>query len=171
MLWLARPPYLRWIAAGALVVAALMWDLSERETESFPFAVVDLERGQPITAADIEWRDMPAGAFIVPDLVDATALVPIRSGDPIVPSLASTSPALPSNSWAVPVPLPLGAGAGTAVKLVFPDGSDVAGVVIQSAGEDSFGFDTTGLVAVVEQAANAVALASANGDLVVLVEP
>lgn len=171
VLWLGRPPYLRWLAAVALIVAALVWDLSERATAPFPFAADDLERGQEITEADLKWQDMPVGAFAVPDLANAIPLVPIRAGDPIVASLVSRSPTLPPNSWAVPVQLPVGAHVGTVVKLVFADGSDVGGVVMQSAREDSFGFETTGLVAVADQAASTVALAAANGDLVVLLEP
>lgn len=171
VLWLGRPPYLRWLAAGALIVAALVWDLSERATEPFPFAASDLERGHQITAEDLQWHDMPLGAFAMPDLNNAIPLVPIRAGDPIVASLVSPSPTLPPNSWAVPVQLPVGAHVGTVVKLVFADGSDVGGVVMQPAREDSFGLETTGLVAVTDEAASTVALAAANGDLVVLVEP
>jgi hypothetical protein len=171
VLWLGKPPYLKWLAAGALTVAAFVWDLSERATEPFPFAASDLVRGQPITAVDVEWRELPSGALVLPELVDATASVTIRLGDPIVPSLVSSAPPLPAESWAVPLPLPIGAAPGTAVKLVFADGTDITGVVIQSASEDPLGFATTGLVAVTGQAVNAVALAAANGDLVVLIEP
>ena len=171
VLWLGRPPYLRWLAAGALIVGALVWDLSERATEPFPFAASDLDRGHQISAADLRWHNMPVGVLAMPDLVNAIPLVPIRAGDPIVASLVSPSPALPPNSWAVPVQLPVGTHVGTVVKLVFADGSDVDGLVMQPAREDSFGFETIGLVAVADREASTVALAAANGDLVVLVEP
>ena len=171
VLWLRRPPYLRWFAAAALVVAAIAWDLSERATEPFPFASVDLSRGQPITPEDVEWRQIPVGSLTLPSLIGVTAGTDIDSGDPIVPSLVSTASPLPADSWAVPVPLPIGAVRGTAVNLVFSDGTDVSGVIIQSPTEDSLGFTTDGLVAVQGVAANAVALAAANGDLVVLIQP
>jgi hypothetical protein len=171
VLWLGRPPYLRWLAAGALIVAAFLWDISERATEAFPFAATELTRGQPITDDDVEWRQVPIGSLVLPDLVGATAAVTIRLGDPIVTSLVSAEAHLGLNSWAVPVSLPVGATQGTAVKLVFADGSDVLGVVVEPATADPLGFDSNGLVAVANEAANSVAIAAANGDLVVLVAP
>lgn len=171
MLWLGRPPYLRWFAAAALIVAALTWDLSERATEPFPFAATDLERGQTITPDDIAWRQVPVGSLLLPSLENATASVAIIEGDPLVTSLISASSSIPLNSWAVPVPLPMGAVPGTSVNLVFSDGTDVPGVIIQPATEDSLGFTSEGLVAVADAAANAVALAAANGELVVLIQP
>lgn len=171
VLWLGRPPYLRWFAATALIIAALVWDISERATEPFPFAATDLVRGQLITPEDVQWRPVPVGSLTLPPLEGSIAAVAIISGDPIVASLVSTAAAPPLNSWAVPVPLPIGAAPGTPVSLVFADGTDVYGTVIQPATEDSLGFTTDGLVAVEEGAANAVALAAANGELVVLIQP
>ena len=171
MLWLGRRPYLRWFAAAALLVAALAWDLAERATGPFPFAATDLKRGQTIAPEDIAWRQVPIGSMVLPRLEGATASVAIIEGDPLVASLIATSSSLPLHSWAVPVPLPIGAVPGTPVKLVFPDGTDVAGVIIQPATEDSLGFTSDGLVAVEDAAANAVALASSNGELVVLIQP
>lgn len=171
VLWLGRPPYLRWIAATTLVVAGLVWDISERATEPFPFAASDLNRGQVLEPEDIEWRPVPSGSLVMPDLNGATAATPIRSGDPIVPSLVAVGALIPSDSWAVPVPLPLGAGPGMFVRLVFADGSWTSGVIVQPAIEDSFGLISQGLVAVEGDAANSVALATSNGDLIVLIEP
>ena len=171
MLWLGRPPYLRWIAAASLVVAGLAWDVSKRTTEPFPFAAVDLARGQILAPEDIEWRPVPSGSLVMPSLIGVTAATTIHSGDPIVPSLVSATAPIPSDSWAVPVPLPLGAGQGMSVRLVFVDGSWTSGIVVQPATEDSFGLISQGLVAVDGEAANSVALATANGDLIVLIEP
>jgi hypothetical protein len=171
VLWLGRPPYLRWFAAAALVAAALVWDVSERSTEPFPFAAAELSRGQAIVPDDVEWRQIPVGSLTQPHLEGATAAVAIAAGDPIVGSLISDASTVPLNSWAVPVPLPLGAVQGTSVNLVFSDGTDVLGIIVQPATEDSLGFTTEGLVAVEGVAANAVALAAANGDLVVLIQP
>lgn len=153
------------------MAAAFLWDVSERATEPFPFAVSELSRGQSISEDDVEWRQVPVGSLAFPDLAGATAAATIRAGDPIVSSLVSAGAVLGLNNWAVPVPLPVGAAEGTSVKLVFADGSDILGVVIQPATADALGFETTGLVAVVGQAANSVALAAANGELVVLVAP
>jgi len=148
-----------------------VWDLAERATGPFPFAAVDLARGQPIAPESIVWRQVPRGSLQTPPLDGTTAAKEIKAGDPIVRSLVSGAIPLPPNTWAVPVPLPLGAGQGTVVNLVFADGSDVAGTIVQPASEDSLGFTSDGLVAVHRSAANAVALAAANGDLVVLIRP
>lgn len=171
MLWLGRPPYLRWIAAASLVLAALVWDVSKRATEPFPFAARNLTRGQLLTPEDVEWRSVPVDSLSLPDLAGASASTLIRAGDPIVPSLVTVAPPIPPDSWAVPVPLPLGAGAGMSVRLVFADGSATSGIVVQPATEDALGLISEGLVAVGGDVAHIVALASANGDLIVLIEP
>jgi len=171
VLWLSRPPYLRWMAAVSLVVAAFAWDASERATEPFPFAAVDLIRGQAITSEQIVWRAVPTGSLMMPSLTGVSPLVPINAGDPIVPSLVSSTPPLPPGSWAVPVSLPLGTGPGMLVKLVFVDGTAATGIVIRPATEDSLGLVSDGLVAVQGEMADSVALAASNGDLVVLIEP
>ncbi len=171
MLWLGRPPYLRWFAAASVIAAAIAWDASQRATEPFPFAAVDLVRGQPITQQEVQWREMPVGSLIMPVLDGALASTTITEGDPITVSLVSTLPPLPPGTWAVPVALPLGTGVGMTVRLVFTDGTATVGVIVQPATEDSFGLVTDGLVAVSETVADAVAVAAAYGDLVVLIEP
>ncbi len=171
VLWLGRPPYLRWIAAFSVILAAVVWDTSRRATEPFPFAAIDVARGQAISEEHIEWRPMPVGALHLPDLHGVSASTKIRAGDPIVASLVTAVPSLPADWWAVAVPLPIGLGGGIEVRLVFSDGTSVAGVVVQSATEDSLGFVSDGLVAVPGIIAGSVALAASNGDLVVLIEP
>lgn len=153
------------------MLAGLVWDLSERATEPFPFAAVDIEQGQQIAPESIVWRQIPRGSLSMPPLDGSTAANGIEAGDPIVRSLVTGATPLPPNTWAVPVPLPLGANQGTLVNLVFADGTDVSGTIVQPASEDSLGFTSDGLVAVQGSAANAVALAAANGDLVVLIRP
>lgn len=153
------------------MLGALVWDFTERATEPFPFAAIDLERGQPIAPESIVWRQVPRGSLRLPSLDGSTAANAIEAGDPIVRSLVTGATPLPPNTWAVPVPLPLGAGPGTVVNLVFADGTDVSGTIVQPASEDSLGYTSDGLVAVQGSAANAVALAAANGDLVVLIRP
>ncbi len=57
------------------------------------------------------------------------------------------------------------------VRLVFADGSAISGVIVSPATEDTLGLISEGLVAVSGDVANSVALATANGDLIVLIEP
>ncbi len=49
MFWLARPPYLRWAAAAAVVVAALVWDLRGTGDILYPFAARAIAGGAAIT--------------------------------------------------------------------------------------------------------------------------
>jgi hypothetical protein len=171
VLWLSRPPYARWIAAAIVIIAAVVWDISERATEPFPFAAEDLSRGQSISPDDVQWRQVPAGSLSLPSLTGVVATVGIVAGDPIVASLVSDPMFHSPNSWAVSVPLPVGASPGSEVSLVFADGTHVAGTIIQPATEDTFGLTSDGLVTVEDGSASAVALAAANGDLVVMLRP
>jgi len=91
MLWLSRPPYVRWFAAVAIVLAALAWDLSGRQTAQYPFAATDLGRGTALSDNAIVWRAAPNGVYPVPDLSDAAASVDIAEGDPITRSVLSPS--------------------------------------------------------------------------------
>lgn len=171
MHWLGRPPYLKWAAVTILVIVAFAWDASERATEPFPFAARTIARGQVLEPDDIEWRDVPSGTLSLPGLTEVSAAVAIVAGDPIVPSLLAPKSSLPRGWWAVPMALPLGTTQGMRVRLVFVDGTSVEGTVVQPAEEDSLGLASDGLVAVDGVSADAVALAAANGDLVVLFEP
>ncbi len=171
MHWLGRPPYLKWAAATMLVIAAFAWDASERATERFPFASTTIARGHLLNLDDIEWRDVSAGTMSLPDLTDVSAAVAIAAGDPIVASLLAPKSSLPRGSWAVPMALPLGTAPGMRVRLVFADGTSAEGTIIQPSEEDSLGLASDGLVAVDGVLADAVALAAANGDLVLLFEP
>lgn len=171
MLLLTRPPYLRWLAAAALVVAAIGWDLSARATAPFPFAAEPIPPGTAITEDLVEWRDLPVGTFPLPELASALwAAHRIDAGDPIVPSLTTGSAAIPEGWWAVPMRIPPGLARGAAVRLLLPTGSTVPGVVAVPASDDVFS-GPTGAVAVAEGDLRTVATAAV-GDLVtVLVEP
>lgn len=171
MLWLTRPPYLRWFAAVAIVLAALAWDVSKRQTQPHPFAAVRIARGDQLTDAAIEWRNVAAGTFTIPDLTGTSASVDIASGDPITASVLSHATSLPDGWWSVPVDLPIGTPPGASVRVVLPDGQGVTGVVTQPAVRDSFGSVERGAVGFPAAVADAIARLGALGDLVILVEP
>jgi hypothetical protein len=170
MLWLARPPYLRWFAAGAIVLAAVSWDLSKRQTEPYPFASATIASGEPLTDDTVEWRAVPVGVFAVPDLAGTSARVDIDAGTPITESVLSRIAPLPVGWWSVPVDIPVGTAPGLAVRVVLPDGRGIAGVVIQPAVRDAFGSLEPGVVGFPPEVADDVARLAAGGELVVLVE-
>ncbi|MDJ0792382.1 MAG: SAF domain-containing protein [Acidimicrobiia bacterium] len=171
MLLLSRPPYLRWALAATVVIAALLWDLSARRVEPYPFASEDVERGQPITAQVVEWRNLPLGSVERIDVTGSVALTDIRAGDPLTPSVAGSSPPIPEGWWSVPLDLPLGIAEGAIVRLVMQDGTSVDGIVTIAANEDQFGVTRAGAVAVPEEVADAVAVSAGADALTVLVAP
>lgn len=171
VLVLSKPPYLRWAAAVFLIGAALVWDLSARSTEPAPFAAATIQRGTPIDADVIEWRQVPVGLLAPLDLESATASVQIARGDPITRGAISSTPPLPQGWWTIAMDLPQAALPGSGIRVVLADGAGVSGVVVEPSRDDSFGVRTPGLVAVPGEVSDAVALAAGSGQLVVLFEP
>ena len=154
-----------------MVLAALMWDLSERSTEPYPFAVMDIDRGALLEDHMVEWRDVPVGTMDQPELEGAIALTGIRSGEPLIASLAGAPSPIPEGWWVVPMRLPLHVGTGEEVRLVLGDGEAIAAVVASSATVDEFGADAIGAVAVPAEQAHLVALSSAADAVIVLTHP
>lgn len=171
MLWMSKPPYLRWFAAGAVILAAFVWDLSNRATTPYPFAATDLVRGSLISGEAIEWRDAPTGVFAIPDLNQATASVDIAEGDPITRSVLGSSISIPQGWWSVPIALPPATTSGVTIRVVLPNGDSVSGIVMQAATSDNFGALGTATVAFPSGAAELVAQMAALGELVILIEP
>jgi hypothetical protein len=169
-LWLSRPPYLRWFAAGAIVLAALAWDVSERQSESFPFASTTISAGTAITEDLIEWRQVPEGAIPEPYLLGASATADINAGDPITRSVLSRTEPLPDGWWSIPIEIPNGVPIGATIRVVFPDGRAATGVVTQPASSDGFGVPSPGAVGFPQEVADIVAQLAATDSLVILVE-
>ena len=171
VLWFSRPPYLRWIAAGAIVLAALAWDLSERQSESFPFAATAISAGTAITEDLVEWRPLPEGSIPVPLLSGVSATADIDAGDPLTRSVLSQTSQLPEGWWSIPIDIPNGIPVGAAVRVVLPDGSAATGVVTQPSSSDGFGVPSPGTVGFPAPVADTVAQFASSGSLVILVEP
>jgi len=169
---MARPPYHRWLAAVIIVVAAFAWDLRSGRTEPFPFAATDVAAGTSLTEDLVEWRPVPTGLLVAPDLAATRAKVAIPRGTPLTDALVTTAPAIPPGWWSVPVALSSDLTEGTSVRLVLTDdGRTVPGMIAAAAVPDELGGPAVGLVAVPEEAAADVAAASARGTVVVLVAP
>jgi hypothetical protein len=170
--WLTRPPYLRWAAAVAIVVAAFAWDARGGEEVLYPFASSSIAAGSPIVDSEVEWRSLPAGVMAFPDLSDPVATRNLAEGEPIVPSAVSGAAAIPDGWWAVPLALPASAAAGTRVWLVgTASGLETEGIIVATGSEDLLSYDAPGMVAVPPEVATAVAVESIEGTLVVLVDP
>lgn len=173
MYWLPRPPYLRWAGAALLLVGALAWDLRAPALEVRPFAARALAAGEPIDAAAVEWREVPAGLLPSPDLTAAVAAMDLAAGDPLLPALLGTRVAIPDGWWEIPAAIGTHAAAGDAVMLVITDPpSTVEGLVVSPQQGDAYSLDyRPAVVAVPAEAAGLVASAAAAGSLVAAVAP
>ncbi|HHC07157.1 MAG TPA: hypothetical protein ENK55_00355 [Actinobacteria bacterium] len=167
---MGRPPYHRWAVAVLVVVAAVAFDLRGGRGEVRPFTVRPVPAGAELTDDDLEWREVPRGLLPPAVLDGATARVDLPAGTPIVPALLAASDPTPPEWWSVPVSLTPGIPVGARVRLVLlDDGAGVEGLVTSGPVDDLFGGTGIGLVAVPPEHADAVAAASAEGRLVVLV--
>jgi Flp pilus assembly protein CpaB len=171
--WLQRPPYLRRIAALALVVAAIAWDLAEAATEPFPIAARPIARGAPITAEDIDWIEVPAGLFTVPGLDLTAAAVDLAPGEPITVAVLAEVPAIPADWWTVAVGLEAQALPGDEVLLLVTEPPFRAiGVVLTPQVGDAFSLDhRPATIAVPPEAAPLVAAAEQEGRLITAARP
>lgn len=168
MIWLTRPPYLRWLAAAAIVVASAAVDLAGRATEPVPFAAADLPRGTQLEAAAIEWRDVPVGMLEAAEISGHTRH-PVATGDPITASNVTPDGRITIGWWSVAVDLPASATTGQPVRLVGTNPEfSVEGIVAELGERSTFGVGGAGLVAVPPEFADRVARALASGQLVVL---
>lgn len=173
MYWLQRPPHLRRLGAGLLVLFALLWDLRSAATEPYPFAARTIPPGGAFTDEVIEWRSLPVGALPVPDLGAGAAAVAIGAGDPITPSMIAPAASVPEGWWAVPVDLPSRSAVGTGVMLVVVEPPmSIPGIVVATQRGDRFSLDyAPSLVAVPGDLAPLVAAAERAGMLVAATEP
>ncbi len=169
VIWLTRPPYLRWLAAVGLILGSAAMDLAGRATEPVPFAASAIERGADLAVADVEWRSSPVGLIDAVTSLAGYAQRPIAAGDPITRAVVAASRPIPEGWWSVPVELPVAAETGQDVRLVgIEPGFSIDGVVAGIATQSAFGVSQPGLVAVPPEAADRVARALATNRLVIL---
>ncbi len=171
-----RPAYLRRIGAALLIVIAAWIDLRPTDTVLYPFAAADLKAGSAIDAAVIEWRDVPRGLLPPAPPTDGTVRVAIVRGEPITPSIVSGDrPSVPGGWWALSTIVPDTVVPGQEVQLVVTGATPRAypGIVIEPPPPaDPLAYrDPIGLVAVPADSAVAVAAATADGAISVLVGP
>ena len=168
--WMARPPYVRWLVAAAIVGLGILLELSDRATTSHPFLVVDTPAGTPLTTDRIELREVPAGFLQAPALEQVVAAVDLEAGTPLVAAMLHPDTGLPAGWMALPIPVPPGATVGAGVQLVLTStGETVPGRIVATGADSGFGFEEPGLVAVAPERVAAVAIAASTSDLVVAI--
>lgn len=117
MLWIARPPYVRWTLIGLVVLVSLGLEIRPSPTVSHPFLSRDLARGEPVEEA-LEWRDISPGVL---EPVSGTGFAsrPLLGGQPLLPGdVTDVSISVPPGWWLVDVAVPTEASAGTPIQLV-----------------------------------------------------
>jgi hypothetical protein len=165
--WLTRPPYLRWALATLIVVTGLVVELRPAATVPHPFAIHTIEAGAAIDETVVEWKEVPHGLLGTVHL-PTTAHRQIPAGEPVpAPSMSEDDiHGIPPGWWGLEVDLPTGARSGMGVRLI--GGFGMANGVIVEVREGDFG-ERSGLIAVPEDSAEAVAIAAMDGALALLV--
>lgn len=141
MLWLERPPILRWLAATALVAVTAWVELAPPPGVPHYFLTNDVAAGTRLTASMVEVRHVAAPGF---ETVSATgmAIVDLRAGDPLTPAVISEVVVPPD--WAlIAAPLPDHAvpGASATGLILDPEGTplEFPALVVTAGGDDPFG--------------------------------
>lgn len=167
----SRPPVLRYLAAGILILLSMWWDLRPTPTDLRPFAREDIAAGTELSDDLFDLISVPHGLF--PDTpIGGTAAVGMREGDPLTAGTVSQIQA-PAGWWTVEMTIPDGTPPGTPIQvaLVGNDPSQrtktVPGVVILSGGSGSGFQQTPGLVAIPESWLAEVASSLAQNRVVV----
>lgn len=168
MLWLEPFPWARWTLVLVVAALALYVEFRPDPTVPVPFATTLIAPGEVIDATNTELRDAPTGLLDAGQHGDV-ATRPIAAGAPVLAAEVGTQGrTVPPGWWIVTVPIPSGAVAGDEVRLVLLDSAgDVPGVVADPGSDDAFS-SGDGSVAVPPEGSTEVALAAANGRLVVL---
>ncbi len=172
MLWLTRPPLLRWEAALCLVCVAAWTEFSPRPTVEIPFLAVDVEAGERLTPDVIQFRTVPDPGFS-PHRGDGFAATDLRAGDPLLPSMVATV-AIPPGWMIVDAPLPGSPVPGSqAIAVVLSEtpgrpATTFSAVIVSGPGAEPFGA-ALGTVALPPAYLAEAAAAVASGRLVVAV--
>lgn len=111
MLWLARPPILRWIGACILVAVAAWAEFAPSPYVEMPFLASDLPAGSPIGPSDVEMRRIP-NIGLTPASTGGFAAAGLAAGDPLVASM-SVDFVVPEGWFVIDAPLPSGARPGS----------------------------------------------------------
>lgn len=169
VVWLVRPPYLRYAAAALMILGALWLDLRPTPRVDHPFLAVDVAAGSAIDPDQIEWRPIPPGTL---PFVDPAGLASVNldAGTPLVPALLTSAPIIPADWFALEMPVPDLSTPGSHVRIVVDSQTWTDGIVVATV-SDSDDFLSAGrraLIAVPSHAAALVADAARRGSVTVL---
>lgn len=173
MLWLERPPILRWAGALLLVLVAGWSEFAPPPATTMAFLATDVAAGTRITEDLIERRRVTAPGFITVE-PGGVAVTDLRAGDPLVASMIAAT-TIPDGWLLIAAPLPHHARPGTpATGVILPEGdaaepAQFPALVVESGSTEPFG-EATGTLAVPEQWLGRAAAAAASGRLMVGVE-
>ncbi|MFP3913412.1 MAG: SAF domain-containing protein [Actinomycetota bacterium] len=171
MLWLERPPLVRWLGAAALVAVAAWSELAPPATTTANYLTRDIPAGTSLTPEHVEERRVPTGAVdtVEPSGVAATDLA---AGDPLVASMI-TRVAVPAGWMVIEAPVPAHASPGAhATAVILEDGSapvEFPSLVVRVEDADPLG-GASGTLAVPPEWLGPAAAASAEGRLLIGVE-
>lgn len=169
MIWLQGPQWIRWTIAVTIAIVALWTEFRGDGMIEHPFAIETIAAGDEINDDAVEMRLVPSGLLPRVDEYGFAGRA-FLAGEPITPGgiAPEAAPAAPG-WWHLEISVPRTAQVGDAVQLVLIDtGIAVAGTVRAVAEDDPLG-NGLGSVAIPPDQAVAVAAASANGRVVVLV--
>lgn len=148
-----------------------MIELWPTEQVAYPFTAAAVEPGEPF---EVEWRKLPASAYLRPALAGAVAAHSLEGGEPITVSDVQSPVSVPADWWALTLEVPtrLAPGSPTQLVLAGGEGPAVPGIVVSS--EEPDRFDTSGptaLIAVPAEDASRVAVAASARQVTVLIAP
>ena len=163
--WFGRPPYLRWIAAGLLVPAAVLLEFRPTHRVLLPFTAEVVEAGSP---PEVEWREVPKDLFPAPDLAGAVATHRLAAGEPITPSDLTGTASVPNGWWQIALEVSFPLVPGAEAQIVLTDSArPVRAIVVRMGAADSLE-GPVAVVAVSAEDSAAVAQAVASRRFVVL---
>ena len=160
---------MRWTIALTIAVVAIWTEFRGDGMVEHPFAIETIAPGDEITDDAVDIRLVPSG--LLPRVEGfGFANRTFLPDEPITPGgIVTEDTASVSGWWELEIAVPRTAGVGDPVQLTLIDtGIAVAGTVRAVAGDDPLG-NGLGYVAIPPDQAVAVAAASANGRVIVLV--
>ena len=169
MIWLQKPPYIRWSLALLISIGALWVELRGDGTAEHPFAAQPIAAGDLFDDVNVEMRAVPSG-LLEPVTANGHATRSFAVGEPITSAGVSAAPTVGARGWwKIEVGIPAGSFPGDEVQLVLIDSGLVVPGRIASVGEDDPLSSGAGTVAIPPEHVAAVASAVAAQRLVVLV--
>ena len=165
MYWLRRPPYLRWITAGLVLIVGLFIEMRPVATETYPFVSAPLVVGHAVDSS-VEWREVPAGLLPAWDgSITGVAVANVAVGTPLLPELVAAV-SVPDGWWAVALNLPHYVAPDTPIRVSL-NGAIVEGRVVGEVADN--GFELVAPVAFPAEEAAHIAAEAATSALVVMI--